>query len=533
MSLTKASYSMITGAPVNVLDFGATGNGSTDDTSAIQSALDYIATNGGVLVFPHAIYKITSMLSLTYNAGIYWKILGYKSTINVASGSAIQAALRTQIVGNPSLYRTHVEIEGLTIKGNNLAYTGILIDVDSSGNSQLATTKDVYIENCNVGMDVVGCMESTFYNTTLYNNTINLRLRSVPSGGSIAGGANQNSFYGLQMTNGSVGLLIQNNEPSLLLSENQFYGFLSQGMTNADVILIDAQDILIDGGHFESAISTGTFTLNIGVFGAANNITANKNNASVYSSQLILNAVTQPNRIVGYTTSAIISGRSTSNSNIIANNSYIGGDTDGGINGSIDTLTMYGTTLDNCKIQAEYLNTGLQKYYRSSSVSKLVDWKSNPSPNFASIASGTGVTSTATKTTGTNAFVGATDIVQYGGTAGSFSANNYYFNVTSTSGSALDYLYFSVIINPTTDTSIGITVSGTQALGTFNYNIKAGKWYQFTFSSPALNDITGTYSCAIYPTGTDAPQITFARAYIARTNTTNGTAQLFNQNFVA
>lgn len=40
MSLTKATYSMVDGAPANVLDFGATGDGTTDDAPAIQAAVN-------------------------------------------------------------------------------------------------------------------------------------------------------------------------------------------------------------------------------------------------------------------------------------------------------------------------------------------------------------------------------------------------------------------------------------------------------------------------------------------------------------
>lgn len=40
MSLTKASYSMIAGAAINVIDFGADPTGTTDSTAAIQAAID-------------------------------------------------------------------------------------------------------------------------------------------------------------------------------------------------------------------------------------------------------------------------------------------------------------------------------------------------------------------------------------------------------------------------------------------------------------------------------------------------------------
>lgn len=66
MALTKATYSMISGAPANVFDFGATGDGSTDDTSAIQSAIDSVSSLGGDVIFPvpSVAYKTTTTLTL-------------------------------------------------------------------------------------------------------------------------------------------------------------------------------------------------------------------------------------------------------------------------------------------------------------------------------------------------------------------------------------------------------------------------------------------------------------------------------------
>ena len=63
MSLTKATYSMIDGATVNILDFGAVGDNSTDCTAAIQAAIN--STNQPLAVyFPAGVYKVTSTITI-------------------------------------------------------------------------------------------------------------------------------------------------------------------------------------------------------------------------------------------------------------------------------------------------------------------------------------------------------------------------------------------------------------------------------------------------------------------------------------
>tara|TARA_R110000803_G_scaffold160902_1_gene224743 strand:+ start:443 stop:1747 length:1305 start_codon:yes stop_codon:yes gene_type:complete len=64
MSLTKASYSVINGAPINVLDYGAVGDGSADDSDAIQAAINAAAVRNQLLYFPTNSYRVTKTLTM-------------------------------------------------------------------------------------------------------------------------------------------------------------------------------------------------------------------------------------------------------------------------------------------------------------------------------------------------------------------------------------------------------------------------------------------------------------------------------------
>ena len=70
----------------SVKDFGATGNGTTDDTTAIQACIDSFTAGGGVVWFPDGIYKVTTTLTIAEDAvvirgeGVRVSIISFQPT---------------------------------------------------------------------------------------------------------------------------------------------------------------------------------------------------------------------------------------------------------------------------------------------------------------------------------------------------------------------------------------------------------------------------------------------------------------------
>ena len=95
MALTKVTYSMIDGPQANLSDFGAVGNGITDDTAAIQAFFNYVTTNGLMGLIPAGEYKISSPVTITINA-VGFNIVGpgnqavvFRATSTFSGGTAV------------------------------------------------------------------------------------------------------------------------------------------------------------------------------------------------------------------------------------------------------------------------------------------------------------------------------------------------------------------------------------------------------------------------------------------------------------
>ena len=75
MALTKVSYSMITGAPANALDFGAIADGTTNNTAAVQAALDSLPTAGGLVEIPAGCRFNLTTLTFRQNCNMQYSSL--------------------------------------------------------------------------------------------------------------------------------------------------------------------------------------------------------------------------------------------------------------------------------------------------------------------------------------------------------------------------------------------------------------------------------------------------------------------------
>jgi hypothetical protein len=125
MSLTKATYSMIDGAPANVLDFGATGDGTTDDSAAIQAAVNASRS----VYFPQptgAFYRCNSPIVLRQDN----VIVGANKQNTVVKFFGCSGFTATS--SGPGAY--DIQVRNLFIEGDGVGATsdGLVIDGTSA-----------------------------------------------------------------------------------------------------------------------------------------------------------------------------------------------------------------------------------------------------------------------------------------------------------------------------------------------------------------------------------------------------------------
>ncbi len=187
----------------NVKDYGAVGNGTTDDTAAFNNCITAIAATatGGTLFVPPGEYRITG--------NVYFPPAGDKSLDMEGAGSFAS----TLILEGASAKITFSQVGGNAVTG---LYGGSSGNFRIKGTATLAaptvfpsiglhvglgaqrTFHDIFIMNCVNGLVIDQLQNSRFNNISVYDCT--------GDGVRLDYGAGGNCFYGLEISGCNIGV---------------------------------------------------------------------------------------------------------------------------------------------------------------------------------------------------------------------------------------------------------------------------------------------------------------------------------------
>ncbi len=187
----------------NVKDYGAKGDGSTDDTAAIQAAIDACeAAGGGIVWFPSGSYKITATLTVQ-SSGVCPLGASRNSTIIAITGSVDGFAFG--VTGTNQEY--HI-ISGLKITGGRY---GINLN-----NIQQSKFSDLLIVGGTEGIHCQGQIETSEFSNLQFAGQTSYGIRTGDvNGGPVSGNYNFPVFQKCALKNltfagasGSTGILM-------------------------------------------------------------------------------------------------------------------------------------------------------------------------------------------------------------------------------------------------------------------------------------------------------------------------------------
>jgi pectate lyase len=165
MALTKATYSMIEGAPANVLDYGAVGDGVADDTAAVQAAVD----TGRSVYFPEGTYLIKNSILLTQSQTLFGDGM-QKSILKCVASAAV------------------TNLNSFSVQADYIFFNNLTFDVNLNGQVVCraitfdADVEHIYADQCefvstnalvnNVAMWINGFDVKNLYVTNCYFDTV-------------------------------------------------------------------------------------------------------------------------------------------------------------------------------------------------------------------------------------------------------------------------------------------------------------------------------------------------------------------------
>ena len=211
--MTPSNGTGISGTSISVKDFGAVGDGVTDDTAAIQAAIDAVPSIGGEVWFPAGAY-LYSTLTVTQKHDI---------TLTGAGGAILRKSSATgyglNLVGTSSVdYMLRFRLVNLILDASVTQTSGAFLRAKHQRNLIIDR---VWLEDCYIGMQVDAghiIEVSNFYIRNPINRgfllaspgEVSKAIGIFLSNGTVEGTSGNTTATGIRVDSGVSGLYLQN-----------------------------------------------------------------------------------------------------------------------------------------------------------------------------------------------------------------------------------------------------------------------------------------------------------------------------------
>jgi hypothetical protein len=202
---------------VSVKDFGAIGNGSTDDTTAINNAIAYVKslTNGGAVYFPVGTYAVTEINATNISAG-------FTQSVKLYGAGRLMTKIVPYAAGKVLLNllgSNNCTIQDLTF--SSITYSSQCAIFLARSNTSPNCNNNKFLNVYTIGSYSVasivsnGSESSNWFNSRFENSQSSAYYRTFWTGGGTLVGALQ----GITVVNG--GTILNSNNPN---TDNKMFG---------------------------------------------------------------------------------------------------------------------------------------------------------------------------------------------------------------------------------------------------------------------------------------------------------------------
>lgn len=381
---------------VSVKDFGAVGDGVTDDTAAIQAAIDAVNIAGGGTVFVPSVatfYRLNARLLIKANVKLQGSNKSFIKCTNASSGGDIGLQgsnaelnnLKIQIAGSQCVFLSAASISNISVQDCWLydpAFTGIMFQANTTGCSNI-NIKNNIISGGTYGVlfnsALTGSGAQIAGNMMYGNKCIEINTTSgtwtdtIISGNTLDSSASNGTSdaFAIGIARGKRVVVSNNNilnsfQEAIHVEDDSQNVIIEGNTINTTAVTKDGIRILqvaggTSSGHVVTGNTikcTGTASSNIGVHcvndanGTANNVSISGNQIINFQTGIALGAGTAYNSAIGNTiSSATITGISaTEFTGVVSENTFdsctkLYAATNGGVVGSANCVNTQPTTL--------------------------------------------------------------------------------------------------------------------------------------------------------------------------------------------